>query len=75
MSAKSPVVTAAPICTAFVLLAGNVCIVSMFTLKVLKPEVALVVLSTFSFVLEGRRLQEDSHAAVSRTARLPAGVR
>jgi uncharacterized protein DUF4345 len=37
-----------------------------FTLRVLKPEIALVILSALGFFFETRRLQGDSHGGVMR---------
>ncbi len=39
-----------------------------FTLRVLKPEIALVVLSALGFVFEMRRLREDPRSGLARAA-------
>jgi hypothetical protein len=47
-----------------------------FTLQVLKPEIALVLLSSFGFLLESRRLRGNSRSEVTHTAiRVPSGAR
>ena len=47
-----------------------------FTLQVLKPEIALVLLSSLGFLLESRRLRENSSSEVTHTAiRVPSGAR
>jgi Domain of unknown function (DUF4345) len=46
-----------------------------FTLKVLKPEIALVILSTLGFLFETRRLRGDSRSTVSHAALRPSEAR
>ena len=47
-----------------------------FTLQVLKPEIALVLLSSLGFLLERRRLRGNSRSEVTHTAiRVPSGAR
>ena len=46
-----------------------------FTLKVLKPEIALVLLSTIGFLFETRRLRGDSRPVSHAMLRMPSEAR